>query len=124
MLEEDRSRHLMGWTMPGLFQYSLHRVNLSSFMGLTHRWKLGTNLHGSHRAMVVTGWMDRYQPLNIMTDYLVRACLAHDTDEMIQLGILETDPEDFALAAFVDPHKTDVCGIVKRGLEEIEEEGI
>ena len=123
-LEEDRSRHLMGWTMPGLFQYSAHRVNLSSMMGFNHEWKLGTSLHGSHRAMVVTGWMDRYQPLNIMTDYLIRAALAHDTDEMIQLGILETDPEDFALASFVDPHKTDVCGIIKKGLLEIEEEGI
>jgi Na+-transporting NADH:ubiquinone oxidoreductase subunit A len=124
VLEEDRSRHLMGWTMPGLFQYSAHRVNLSSMMGFAHEWKLGTSLHGSHRAMVVTGWMDKYQPLNVMTDYLVRAALAHDTDEMVQLGILETDPEDFALAAFVDPHKTDVCGIIKSGLEEIEEEGI
>ena len=123
-LEEDRSRHLMGWTMPGLFQYSSHRVNLSSVMGLAHEWKLGTSMHGSHRAMVVTGWMDKFQPLNIMTDYVVRAALAHDTDEMVQLGILETDPEDFALASFVDPHKTDVCGIIKRGLEEIEEEGI
>ena len=123
-LEEDHSRHLIGWTMPGLFQYSAHRVNLSSLMGLTHEWKLGTNLHGSHRAMVVTGWMDRHQPLNIMTDYLIRAALAHDTDEMVQLGILETDPEDFALASFVDPHKTDVCKIIKQGLQEIEEEGI
>ncbi len=124
ILEEDRSRHLMGWTTPGLFQYSAHRVNVSSFFGFSHDWKLGTNLHGSHRAMVVTGWMDKFQPLNVMTDYLVRAALAHDTDEMIQLGILETAPEDFALASFVDPHKTDVCGIIKRGLEEIEEEGI
>ncbi len=124
ILEEDRSRHIMGWTMPGLFQYSSHRVNVSSFFGFSHDWKLGTSLHGCHRAMVVTGWMDKYQPLNVMTDFLVRAALAHDTDEMIQLGILETDPEDFALASFVDPHKTDVCGIIKRGLEEIEEEGI
>jgi Na+-transporting NADH:ubiquinone oxidoreductase subunit A len=124
VLEEDHSRHLMGWTMPGLFQYSSHRINLSSIMGFTHKWKLGTSMHGSLRAMVVTGWMDKHQPLNIMTDYLVRACLAHDTDEMVQLGILETAPEDFALAAFVDPHKTDVCGIISKGLLEIEEEGI
>jgi Na+-transporting NADH:ubiquinone oxidoreductase subunit A len=124
VLEEDRSRHLMGWTMPGLLQYSAHRLNLSSLPGLSKEWKLGTNLHGSHRAMVVTGWMDKHQPLNIMTDYLVRAALAHDTEEMVQLGMLETDPEDFALAAFIDPHKTDVCGIIKRGLAEIEEEGI
>jgi len=124
VLDEDRSRHLMGWTMPGLFQYSSHRVNLSSALGMAHEWKLGTSMHGCHRAMVVTGWMDKHQPLNIMTDFLVRAALAHDTDEMIQLGILETDPEDFALASFVDPHKTDVCGIIKQGLIEIEEEGI
>ena len=124
-LPEDRSRHLLGWTMPGLLQYSVHRVNLSSLPPFKKKkWKLGTNLHGSHRAMVVTGWMDKYQPLNIMTDFLVRACLAHDTDEMIQLGILETHPEDFALAAFLDPHKTDVCGIIQQGLNEIEEEGI
>ena len=124
VLEEDRSRHLIGWTTPGLLQYSSHRVNLSALLGKSKLWKLGTNLHGSHRAMVVTGWMDKHQPLNIMTDYLVRACLAHDTDEMIQLGILEIDPEDFAIAAFIDPHKTDVCGIIKQGLLEIEEEGI
>jgi Na+-transporting NADH:ubiquinone oxidoreductase subunit A len=123
-LEEDRSRHLFGWTTPGLYQYSSHRVNLSSLLSKTREWKLGTSMHGSQRAMVVTGWMDKHQPLNIMTDYLVRAVLAHDTEEMVQLGILETAPEDFALAAFVDPHKTDVCGIIKRGLEEIEEEGI
>jgi Na+-transporting NADH:ubiquinone oxidoreductase subunit A len=124
VLEEDRSRQLMGWTMPGLLQYSSHRVNLSTLLCKSKSWKLGTSLNGSLRAMVVTGWMDRHQPLNIMTDFLVRAALAHDTDEMIQLGILETAPEDFALASFVDPHKTDVCKIIKQGLEEIEEEGI
>ena len=123
-IEEDRSRHLLGWTMPGLCQYSSHRVNLSTLLGMTHKWKLGTSLHGSHRAMVVTGWMDKHQPLNIMTDFLIRAAMAHDTDEMVQLGILETDPEDFAIASFVDPHKTDVCTIIKQGLAEIEEEGI
>ena len=121
-LEEDRSRHILGWTMPGIDQYSAHRVTLSALFN--HKRKLGTNQHGSHRAMVVTGWMDKYQPLNIMTDYLIRAAIAHDTDEMIQLGILETAPEDFAIASFVDPHKTDVCSIIKKGLEEIEEEGI
>ncbi|MEI6892918.1 MAG: Na(+)-translocating NADH-quinone reductase subunit A [Pontiella sp.] len=124
VLEEDRSRHLLGWTLPGLFQYSSHRVNLSTLVSRGRDWKLGTSMNGSLRAMVVTGWMDKSQPLNIMTDFLIRAALAHDTDEMVQLGILETDPEDFALASFIDPHKTDVCGIIKRGLEEIEEEGI
>lgn len=123
-MKDDEDRFLLGWTLPGLFQYSVHRLNLSSFLPRSKRWDLGTNLHGANRSMVVTGWYDRYQPLNIMTDVLIRAVLAHDTDEAIQLGILETDPEDFALAAFIDPAKTDLCGIIKQGLEEIEEEGI
>lgn len=123
-LKEDRSRHLLGWTTPGLKMYSTHRVTLAAFLSRKKQWNLGTNLNGAKRAMVVTGWLDKYQPLNIMTDYLMRAALAHDSDEMVQLGILETDPEDFALASFIDPHKTDVCGIIKQGLEEIEEEGL
>ncbi|MCF7850000.1 MAG: Na(+)-translocating NADH-quinone reductase subunit A [Kiritimatiellales bacterium] len=123
VVEEDRSRHFLGWTTPGWLQYSVHRLNLS-VLRKSAEWNLGTNLHGGHRAMVVTGWYDKYMPLNIMTDYLVRAVLAHDTEEAIQLGILETDPEDFALCAFIDPAKNDLCGIIKQGLEEIEEEGI
>ncbi len=123
-LAEDRSRHILGWATPGLLRYSVHRTSLSAILPFKKEWKLGTSMNGNKRAMVVTGWMDKYQPLNIMTDYLVRAALAHDTEEMIQLGILETAPEDFALASFIDPHKTDVCGIIKRGLEEIEAEGI
>ena len=123
-LKEDRSRHLLGWSGPGWAQYSAHRTTLASLFRRKKEWALGTSLHGHARAMVVTGWMDKYQPLNIMTDYLVRAALTHDTEEMVQLGILEVVPEDFALAAFTDPHKTDVCEIIAHGIEEVEAEGI
>ena len=74
--------------------------------------------------MVLTGQYDKYLPMNIMVDYLVRAILANDTDEAIKLGILETDPEDFAPCAFACPSKMDLVGIVRRGLELIEEEGL
>lgn len=74
--------------------------------------------------MVLTGYYDRVMPMNIMVDYLVRAVLAKDTDEAIQLGILETDPEDFALCDFICPSKTEVQAIIREGLELIEEEGI
>ena len=124
VLEEDRSRHVLGWTTPGANQYSAHRVTLGALLRNRVPWNLGTNLHGGRRAMVVTGWYDKHQPLNVMTDYLVRAILAHDLDEAVKLGLLEVDPEDFALAAFVDPAKTDLCGIVRRGLDELEKEGI
>jgi Na+-transporting NADH:ubiquinone oxidoreductase subunit A len=61
--------------------------------------------------------------MRINVDFLVRAVLAHDTDEAVQLGLLETDPEDFALCSFACPSKLDLVSIIRRGLDEVEEEG-
>ena len=47
-----------------------------------------------------------------------------ETDEAIKLGILETDPEDFALCSFACPSKVDLVGIIRKGLDLIQEEGI
>ena len=74
--------------------------------------------------MVLTGHYDKVMPLNILVDFLVRAVLANDTDEAIRLGILETDPEDFALCDFVCPCKLEIQEIIRKGLDMIEEEGI
>jgi len=120
----DRERHMLGWTMPGFKQYSFSRLFVSSWLPRKMPWRLGTNLHGEERAIVLTGNYDKVVPLNIMTDYLVRAVLAQDTDEAIALGILETAPEDFALCDFICPSKIEVQQIIKDGLRQIEEEGI
>ncbi len=124
IIPEGREQFFMGWMAPGINKFSVSRAYLSGWFGHRRKWNLTTNLNGSYRSMVLTGLYDRYMPMNIMVDYLVRAVLAHDTDEAIKLGILEVDPEDFALCAFVCPSKMDLCGIIKRGLAEIEEEGI
>lgn len=123
LLPEDRSRHFLGWLAPGLTLFSDSRTFLSRWFNRRSEWALATNQHGSPRAMVLTGLYDRYMPMNIMVDFLVRAVLAHDTEEAVKLGILETDPEDFALCAFACPSKTDLMGIIRQGLDEIEREG-
>jgi len=120
----DKERRFLGWTMPGLNQYSYSKLFLSSWIPRSLPWRLGTNMHGEERAMVLTGLYDQVVPLNIMVDYLVRAVLAGDTDEAISLGILETLPEDFALCDFVCPSKIEVQEIIRDGLRQIEEEGI
>jgi len=124
VLPEDRERHYLGWIMPGLTFFSQSRTFLSRWLRPSTTWSLGTNLHGSRRAMVLTGLYDRYLPMNIMADFLVRAVLAHDTDEAVKLGLLEVDPEDFALCAFVCPSKMDLVGIIRQGLDEVEKEGL
>lgn len=124
VIPEGREQHFMGWLSPGINKFSVSRTHLSGWNGHKRKWNLTTNLNGGYRAMVATGLYDKYVPLNIMTDFLVRAVLAHDTDEAISLGILETDPEDFALCSFVCPSKMDISGIIRQGLNEIEKEGI
>jgi Na+-transporting NADH:ubiquinone oxidoreductase subunit A len=124
VLPEGRERHFMGWIAPGLNVLSQSRTFLSRWLKPKAEWALDTNVHGSPRAMVLTGLYDRFMPMNIMVDFLVRAVLAHDTDEAVNLGLLEVDPEDFALCAFVCPSKMDLVGIIKMGLAEVEKEGI
>jgi Na+-transporting NADH:ubiquinone oxidoreductase subunit A len=126
VLPEDRERHFVGWMAPGLNRLSASRTFISKWLGLDKNktWTLGTNQRGELRPMVLTGLYDRYMPMDIMVDYLVRAVLARDSDEAIALGLLETDPEDFALCAFVCPCKVDLCGIIRGGLDQVEKEGI
>lgn len=124
VIPEDRSRRLLGWMWPGAGLFSLSRAYLSGWFGGGREWTLGTNQQGEHRPMVLTGLYDKYMPLDIMVDYLIRAVLANDTEEAIKLGILETDPEDFALCAVACPSKMDLLGIIRRGLQDIEKEGI
>ena len=124
VLPEGRERRFLGWTMPGFNLLSFTRAVASSWLGRNKSWRLNTSTNGGVRALVLTGHYDRVMPLNIMVDFLVRAVLAGDTDEAISLGILETDPEDFALCDFICPSKTEVQAIIRRGLRMIQEEGI
>lgn len=124
VLPEDKERHFLGWLAPGLTRFSLSRAYLSKWLRSGREWSLGTSKNGSHRAMVLTGLYDKYMPMNIMVDFLVRAVIANDTEEAIQLGILETDPEDFGLCSFVCPSKMDLGHVIAQGLAAIEEEGI
>lgn len=125
VLPEDRERHLLGWMAPGFGFFSASRAFISTWLGgLNKEWALGTNQHGELRPMVLTGLYDNYMPMNILVDYLIRAVLANDTEEAVKLGILETLPEDYAVCAFACLSKMDLVGIIRKGLADIEKEGI
>lgn len=123
VLPEDMERNLMGWYAPTIEQYSAHNVVPSSWIK-DRLFHFGTNTRGSKRAMVLTGIYDPYTPLDLMVDPLSRACIAGETEDAIAMGILETDPEDFALCTFICPSKTDFGSIISKTLATIEKEGI
>lgn len=124
VLQEDRSRHWLGWLTPGARVFSQSRMYLSTWFPPRAAPRLGTNRHGAKRPMIVTGLYDQFLPMRIWSDYLLRAVLAKDWEEAIALGLLEVAPEDFALPAFVCPSKMDLVGIIRQGLVEAEAEGI
>ena len=124
VLPDEESRRFMGWVAPGADRYSRSPSYLSTWVGKSKKWNLTTCLNGGKRTLVMTGKYEEVTPLNILVSFLTKAVLAHDTDEAIKLGILETAPEDFALCSFICPSKIDFCSIIQQGLDEIEEEGI
>jgi Na+-transporting NADH:ubiquinone oxidoreductase subunit A len=53
---------------------------------------------------------------------LLKAILAEDIDQMERLGIYEIAEEDFALCEFIDPSKTEMQAMVRKGLDQMKQE--
>jgi Na+-transporting NADH:ubiquinone oxidoreductase subunit A len=77
---------------------------------------------GGRRAMIMSGEYDKVIPMDIMAEYLLKAIISRDIDEMEQLGIYEVAPEDFALAEYVDTSKMPIQQIVRDGLDYLRKE--
>jgi Na+-transporting NADH:ubiquinone oxidoreductase subunit A len=105
-----------GWALPGLNKYSFSKTFLSSLAG-KKEYRLDTNLHGGHRAFVLTGQYEKVLPMDIYPLQLLKAILAEDIDNMENLGIYEIAEEDFALCEFICPSKTEIQAIVRKGLD-------
>lgn len=79
-------------------------------------FSFSTHSHGELRPFIDNTLYDRVMPLSVSTMHLVKALLAEDDDQAIELGLLEVDAEDFALPAFVCPSKMEMVEILKQGL--------
>lgn len=122
VIPEGREQHFIGWMMPGMDRPSYTRNYLSGIFG-GKGFKMNTNLNGGRRTIIQSGIWDRVTSLDVFPEFLVKACLAEDIDAMERLGILECDPEDFALCTYICPSKTEVSQIIAEGLELMEREG-
>lgn len=72
--------------------------------------------------MIMSGEYDSVMPMDILPEYLIKAILSKDIDQMEKLGIYEVVPEDFALAEYVDTSKLELQKIVAEGLEYLRKE--
>lgn len=122
VLREGRERELLGWLAPGTRVYSTLPIFLSKLLG-RKRFDFSTTTYGSPRAMVPLGLYERVMPMDILPTFLLRSLMVGDVERAEQLGALELDEEDLALCTFVCPGKTNYGVVLRKNLQQIQEEG-
>lgn len=118
--EGDDVAEFMGWASLSPSKVSTRRSFPLSF--LKKNFTPDARLNGGRRAMIMSGEYERYMPLDILPEYLLKAIMAKDIDNMERLGIYEVAPEDFALAEFADTSKLPLQQIVRDGLDYLRKE--
>ncbi|MBP3303320.1 MAG: Na(+)-translocating NADH-quinone reductase subunit A [Muribaculaceae bacterium] len=118
--EGDDTDEFMGWASLSPNKMSESRSFLGRFLG--KKFNPDARLNGGRRAMIMSGVYDRYIPMDIEPEYLLKAIISRDIDRMEALGIYEVAPEDFALAEYADPSKLELQRIVREGLDYMHKE--
>ncbi|MDE6311130.1 MAG: NADH:ubiquinone reductase (Na(+)-transporting) subunit A [Muribaculaceae bacterium] len=118
--EGDDKDEFMGWASLAPSKVSVNRSFPLSFMRKI--FNPDARLNGGRRAMIMSGEYERYIPMDILPEYLIKAILAKDVEGMEKLGIYEVAPEDFALAEFADTSKLPLQQIVRDGLDYLRKE--
>ena len=119
--EGDDVDEFMGWASMSPSKMSASRSFLSSLLK-GKRFAPDARLNGGRRAMIMSEQYDKVMPMDILPEYLIKAILARDIDQMERLGIYEVAPEDFALCEYVDPSKLELQKIVREGLDYLRKE--
>jgi Na+-transporting NADH:ubiquinone oxidoreductase subunit A len=115
VIPEGDHNEFFGWLSPGLTKHSFWKTFISKLFP-AGEYRLDTNLHGGVRTFVLTGHYEKVLPMDIYPILLLKAILAEDIDMMEKLGIYEVAEEDFALCEYIDPSKTEMQEIVRKGI--------
>lgn len=118
--EGDDRNEFMGWASMSPSKMSESRSFPGHIFGRLFR--PDARLNGSRRAMIMSGQYDERVPMDILTEYLVKAILSHNIEDMEKLGIYEVAPEDFAAAEYADTSKLPLQQIVRDGLDYLRKE--
>lgn len=116
VIPEGDYYEFMGWIAPGFGKFSFSRL-FPACLCRKHAYRMDTNLHGAHRAFVMTGQYEKVVPMDIYPVQLLKAILAEDIERMEQLGIYEVAEEDFALCEVVCTSKMEVQRILRQGID-------
>jgi len=116
VIPEGDKFEFLGWALPGLQKFSMSKT-FFSWLTPNKEYRLDANLHGEHRAFVITGEYDKVLPMDVLPQQLIKSIMIEDIDQMEQLGIYEVAPEDLALCEFVCTSKINVQDLVRKGID-------
>lgn len=124
--EGDDRDEFMGWASLSPKKMSQSRSFTSRIFPFNlfspKRFAPDARLLGGRRAFIMSEEYDRYTPLDIMPEYLLKAIIGRDIEKMEELGIYEVAPEDFALGEYADTSKIEAQKIVREGLDYLRKE--
>lgn len=115
--EGDNADEFMGWASLSPSKFSVKRTFPAFLFGKGKAFPFDARIKGGHRAMILSGELDKVFPFDIYPEYLLKAMIAGDYDRMEKLGAYEVAPEDFALPEFVDTSKQPLQKIVRESLD-------
>ncbi|MDE6638313.1 MAG: NADH:ubiquinone reductase (Na(+)-transporting) subunit A, partial [Muribaculaceae bacterium] len=115
--EGNNADEFMGWASMNPKKFSIKRTFPAFLRGLEKPFNFDARIKGGHRAMILSGELDKVFPFDIYPEYLIKAMIAGDYDKMEKLGIYEVAPEDFALPEFVDTSKQELQKLTRESLE-------
>lgn len=118
VLEEGDEQEMFGWLVPQSARPSISPTFPWKMMDLA-RFDANTNTRGEKRAFVVTGQYEEVLPMDVYPQYLMKAIIKNDFEEMEGLGIYELIEEDVALCEFACTSKQPLQGILREGLDYI-----
>lgn len=120
---ENTDREFLSFLRLGVDKYTASGAYLSGHLSNSSRlYDFTTSQHGERRAFIISSPYDKVMPMNIPTMQLVKAVMGEDFDLAEELGLLEVDAEDFALATFCCPSKIEMVGIIKNALRNYAQE--
>ena len=120
-IPEGNTTEFFGWVLPGFGKFSTNRA-FWGWLFPNRKYDLDTNMHGEERAFVVSGEYEKFIPMDIFPQQLLRSILIRDIEKMEQLGIYEVVPEDFAIAEVACTSKLPLQQIVRDGLNDLRKE--
>ena len=119
--EGSNADEFMGWASLSPKKFSVYRTFTSWLFG-NKAINVDSRINGGERGIVNAGEYDRMIPMDIYSEFLLKAIIAFDIEKMEQLGVYEITPEVFALAEYADTSKLELQQIVRNGLNRLRAE--